>query len=286
MRRFTLIFIMLFCSTSWALRDVEFEWEEIEGARRYQIELKNKKSLSKTFESNTNNFKIRIAPGKYQIRGKVHGVDPADTQSDWSPWKEFDIPPAKVEAPKLEKTEFKISSNSYLSSIPLNWKPVEGATEYILEITEANGKIKKTLHTSKPEALLQLRPGYYSVRMISKTADGLESDPLTLPTLTIQNIPVEPPKNIRLDADKSTLQYEPAQGTSIIIALERQAFLGKEWNPVDKKVTTEGTYVWSSGLFPGKYRITLYSKNSFNEVSKPYVKEFIVKPKEQDLPPQ
>lgn len=280
-----LLSILLLPLSAWALREVEFEWEEVDGAKHYQVEIKNDKDFLQKLTSNTFTFKTQITPGKYQIRGKVHGIDPRDAQSDWSPWKAFDVPPAPVKTMKFENFEYKISSHSWVSEIPLKWHSVDGAAEYTVEIVDVNRKTKKTITVNNPGVLLKLRPGYFSVSITTKTADGLNSETFSLPQqIMVQNIPVEPPQKAVLAMDKGLMSFESTKGTLVIVALERQAFLGKDWVKIDEKTVTENRYQWPASLKPGKYRLTLFSKNSFDEVSTPVIRDFVIKPKESDLP--
>lgn len=282
-----LISLLFLSVNAKALREVEFEWEEIEGARNYQVEVKNNQTFLQKLNSSTYTFKIQIAPGKYQIRGRALSIGPQDTESDWSTWKVFDVPPGQISAIKLDKYEFKVSPHTAHSEIPLNWQAQDGAAEYIVQVTEVNTQAKQTFITKTPHAVLRLRPGYYTVNITAKTADGLESEPFALPQeIFVQNVPVEIPKSLVLDVDKGSLWFAPAKGTSTVVSLERQAFLGVEWNKIDQKVVTGNNFKWAAAsLKPGKYRLTLYSKNSFGEVSQPVLKEFVVKPKEANLPP-
>lgn len=268
-----------------ALREVEFEWEEVEGAKHYQVEIKNSKDFHQTLNSNTNTFKIKIAPGRYQIRGKVASLDVRDTQSDWSNWKAFDVPPATVAPQNFNNFEHKISAKSYVAEVPLQWLPIEGASEYILNLSDANGKLIKTINATSNHLLLKLRPGYYAISISARTWDGLLSEPVTLPKpLIIQNIPMEPPQNIVLDTNAGSLTFTNPPGTLVIATLERRAFLGKDWIKINQQSLNSPPFTWKSQLKPGNYRVTAFTKNAFNEVSVPVIKEFIVKPKEQDLP--
>lgn len=283
------IALFLFLSvplTAFAVREVEFEWEEVEGARHYQVEIKNNQSFLQKLTSDTPTFKTKITPGKYQIRGKVHGIDPRDTQSDWSSWKEFDIPPTKVESLKLDKFEHKVSPQTYLSHIPIKWNAIDGATEYVIEVSDINQKKTKTFTSKGLQGVLKLRPGYYNVKITAKTADGLPSEPYELPQpIVVQNIPVAAPEKIQVEPEKGLLTFSSPTGAPVVVSLERQPFLGQGWKKLDQKAVSGSTYNWQPNLTPGKYRLTLFSKNSFNEVSTPVTREFEVKPKEQDLPP-
>lgn len=285
MKTFLLLAFIFLPGVSWALSKVEFEWEEVEGAKSYQVEIRNKQNFLKNFQSQTSVFKMEMTPGRYEIRGKAGGTNLYDAQSEWSPWKSFDIPPPAVKLSQLPPAENKVSANSYLSEIPLTWSTSDGAAEYIVDIQDEQGKVVKSVRVQKPEMLLKLRPGYYSIHIRSKTADGLESESVALPErIMIQNRPVPIPNKIVFKNEDRSLNFESLDGAQAEISLEMQKFLGNEWTLIERQLIKGSSYNWKQDLKPGRYRLTLYTKNSFGEVSSPTIHEFIKKPLEGDLP--
>ncbi|MNK98487.1 hypothetical protein D3C87_1188510 [compost metagenome] len=285
MKILLLVAFILLPSLSLALSKVEFEWEEVDGAKSYQVEIRNKQNFLRSLQSQTSIFKTEMTPGRYEIRGKAGGLNLYEAQSEWSPWKSFDIPPPAVKLSKLPPTENKVSSSSYMSEIPLAWSMADGAAEYIVDIQDEQGKVVKSVRVQKPETLLKLRPGYYSIHIRSKTADGLESESVALPErIMIQNISVPVPQKIVFKTEKNSLDFEPTVGTQVEVSLEMQKFLGTEWKLIERQLIQGSSYNWKQNLKPGRYRLTLFSKNSFGEVSSPTTHEFIKKPTEDELP--
>lgn len=286
MKNFFFLFAFILLPTQlFAAREVEFEWEEIEGAKKYEVEINQGTTLYRRLQSNTFIFKTEIAPGKYQIRGKVIGKDLLQTHSEWSPWKNFDIPPDQVADVKVNKMDHKVTPPSFKARIPLMWQPSLGASDYVIEVTEINKKETTTIISTKNSTILQLRPGLYSIKIQSRTSDGLASDPFELAErLFVQKAVVPSPSKIELNVDQGRVSFQTPSGTSVIVSLDKQAFLSTKWKTVELK-TTNNLSQWDPQLGPGKYRLTLVSKNAFGEISKPVLKEFVIKPKEADLPP-
>lgn len=279
------LFMILSSTVALASREVEFEWEEVEGAKFYQVEIRKKNEIIQKLESKSFVFKTTITPGKYQIHGRVHSVGPKNSESDWSAWKDFDIPPSKIITKPLEKYEFQADTKSYTSKITLEWLPVDGADIYRIEVFDDKNILKKSHDTKSLKTTMQLRPGYYTVRLTARTDDELTSEPSYLEKpILIQNVPVEPPKKVELDLKNRVLRFEPAPGTSLHLSLQRQDFLGDDWIEVLNQNPEANYYRWSPSLRPGKYRFTLLSRNPYDEVSKPLVQEFEIKPQEKDLP--
>lgn len=268
-----------------AIREVEFEWEEIEGAKQYQVEINRGLNLAQRLNSSSYIFKTKIPPGKYQIRGRVISKDLLQTHSDWSSWKNFDIPPDTLSEVTLKKTEYKVTSPSFTAQVPIRWKAIFGASDYVIDVTEINKKEKKTILSSSPTTTLKLRPGFYSITISSRTSDGLTSEPYeAAERLFVQNTDVPPPEKIEIQKEQGLISYQVSAGAVVLTTIEKQAFLSTHWKKMTLKSTTEKLTQWDPNLGPGKYRITLVAKNSFGEISKPITKEFVIKPKEADLP--
>jgi hypothetical protein len=278
-----LLFLTFHSENSLAANQVDFEWEVIEGAKLYQVEIKNNKGEIQPLKSKNAAFSVSMSPGKYLIHGRVS--DDNNQVSPWSPWKGFDIPPGKIKIIEHPQKEMKIGNNSYLSSVPVSWAPVDGAHNYSVAIIDATGKVMISSVVKNPRIRLQLRPGLYSVRIKARTLDELESEPFqSSEPFLVQNIPVEPPTNVILDDTKNTLTFGSAPGTSIIAKLEMQYFLSENWQTINRKIKATSSLDWLKNLKPGKYRITLISQNAFGEVSTPIIKEFIRKPSDGVLP--
>jgi hypothetical protein len=286
MRLFFILNFLFISPMALANRQVEFEWEEVLGAKMYQVEIKKQNQVIQNLDSKSFTFKTNIRPGKYQIRGRVLGVGKKNSESEWSDWKDFDIPPAKIIPKPLDKYEYQPETKSYTAQIGIGWQPIEGADKYRIEIFDEKNQLKKTNEIKDSKTMIQLRPGNYSVKLTALTDDGLTSEPTFLEKpIKVQNILIPPPRKVELFLKRRLLRFELVSGTSALLTLQRQDFLGEEWQEIKIPPPEENYFRWGSELRPGKYRFTLQSRNLFDEVSKPIVKEFEIKPQEKDLPP-
>lgn len=278
-----ILILFFYSSKGFSINHVDFEWETIEGAKSYQVEIKSNQSDIKRFKSKSPSFSLPLMPGHYEIQGRV--VDEEQQFSPWSLWKSFDVPPSKVIITKQPEKINKIAANSYLSLIPVSWTAVEGANTYLIEVVDSQGKIINSISLKHTEWTLKLRPGLYSIQIRAKTSDGIESEVCTLPEpFLVQNIAVQPPSKITVELKRKRLSFEPAPGTNVNITLEMQKFLSDNWEVIAKKNEALDFFEWGSDIRPGKYKVTLLSQNAFGEVSVPITKEFLIKPEEQILP--
>ncbi len=77
-------------------RLVNFEWEAIEGAKNYEIELKQNKEDAQDGKSKVFTFKVkdaawngRLTPGKYVMRLRTR--DYRGVPGEWSPPSDFNV---------------------------------------------------------------------------------------------------------------------------------------------------------------------------------------------------
>lgn len=105
-----------------------FTWNNVPGAVRYLIKLKNRTAGQETtvtvdrMENNSYQFPNSLGLGQYQIF--IRGIDASGTGGDWSVVKTF---------LSLEAVNLVSPSGSLFSSFPnLTWSPVLGATAYEL----------------------------------------------------------------------------------------------------------------------------------------------------------
>lgn len=267
---------------------VEIEWEEMLGATKYQVEIElTKEQKSQLYDSPSNVFNLPIQPGIYQIRGRV--ADERGIFGEWSLKQKLEVLPPPPQFKKLsdsekQKNSVVIDNKKFTAQVPLQWQPAEGVQKYELEIIDLNGKIIQTLATSQANIRLQLRPGTYRTKIRSITQDGLRSDPIEWPELLqVNKIPVPSPADLKRDVKTNTWSWTPQEGLSTNFKLERQKFLGTKWMLVELSESPKGQ--WSpQELQPGFYRLSIFNRNQFSESSALVSEEFVIKPKEENLP--
>lgn len=159
-------------------RNVDFEWEPIEGAKSYEIEFQ-KVEGDKTLPAQ--NFKVENAiwtgpliPGEYKMR--LRARDFRGVPGTWSPAEEFRVgleavrlsspkPQEKIETRETEKRE-----------IEFKWAKTGGAEQYQLSVTSEDQSVKilKTTPDTSLDIELPVAKKYtWSVKALGM---GLESD--------------------------------------------------------------------------------------------------------------
>lgn len=177
-------------------RLVNFEWEPVEDASAFEIEIKQeKKEDGKIFK-----FKVkeaawngRLTPGKYTM--KLRALDRRGVAGDWSEPSPFDVglESAKLVYPAPRSSV--ASRESEEASVEFKWEPVGGAKSYQIEITSDDGKFKKddsVSGTSVKFTLPVARPFTWKVAAVG--ANDTHSEAVSIGQFNLLGTKVAKPK--------------------------------------------------------------------------------------------
>ncbi len=158
-------------------RVVNFEWEPIEEAKYYEIEIrkKNKDSKASNFKTVKAEWTGKLSVGHYEFR--LRSLDTRKVPGDWSGFAELDVmlEPTK---PKFPGTEEQIkATDAEKHEVNFEWEKTPGATGYSVEVFNDAGEsiASDKVSTTKFSASLLAAKSYtWKVKAIS--AEGLESE--------------------------------------------------------------------------------------------------------------
>lgn len=258
-------------------RDVSLEWETIEGAVTYDVEVRRKSSVPDAAavepELHTTRdaiWKGRLSPGYYTMR--VRSKDRRQVPGDWSEPVELTVmlePPVS----KNLKSEARIdAADPLVHRTPFAWNPVPGADLYELKVEDQDGKAVKTLETETTNVEIDL-PVARALRwtLIAKNREGLSS---------------ETPLNGKLEIwgpalAKPELQ-EPVNGFVRELKWKNAPYAGnvhysvqvrdpktRKWRSVDMQKDFIGDQIKFAAAWPGgDYRFSMRSQGDFRKPSK------------------
>lgn len=135
-------------------RKVAFDWDPIEEAKGYEVEIKLKKGSVVVLEKTTTpKWAGYLDVGQYEMR--LRALDHRGVPGEWSPESDLDIVIQKS-AQKLPLDHARIQSEQQdEQTVDFAWEPSEGARFYELSIVSEDNRIQKTLKV--PEAKITLR---------------------------------------------------------------------------------------------------------------------------------
>lgn len=158
-------------------RVVNFEWEPIEEAKYYEIEIrkKNKNSKASSFKTEKAEWTGKLSVGHYEFR--LRSLDSRKVPGDWSSYAELDVmlEPTK---PKFPGTDEQIkAADAEKHEVNFEWQETPGATSYSVEVFNDAGEsiaTEKVSSTKFSSSLLAAKSYTWKVKAIS--AEGLESE--------------------------------------------------------------------------------------------------------------
>lgn len=264
-----------------AQRSVELEFEAVEGATSYEIELvslQNKKVLN--FKMKKAIWKAKVKPGLYEMR--LRSFDSRGVPGEWSPSEKFAV---NVAAPTLlsprENQKMKTGETTSYNA-EFKWTPVPGAQKYKVTVQEKGSLAAPKTYTEttdKPEIKISLPVAKaYDWTVVALMLNETEGDkPEANINFEVLGAPLDTPSIDRpLDKYVQKLTWDiPNEAQTYDYTLQRKD--GKTWKSVEKKAGTTATeIVLSNDWVGGDYRLNLRAQAPFREPSKITTLEFPV----------
>lgn len=122
-------------------RNVEVEWDSVEGAAQYEVQVFNKSEKAKKpmrFKTQTPNWSATIKPGFYEMQ--IRSFDDRGAPGDWSPPSELRVKlPSVVQTSPKNEAEITAHSED-LERVTFRWVSVTGAAKYRLAVRSSSTK--------------------------------------------------------------------------------------------------------------------------------------------------
>lgn len=279
---------------------VELEWEEVPGAKIYELEFQNLdgKSLA-TFRSSSSIFKFKFKVGKYRVRSRV--ADARRVFGVWSDLQEFTVKPKEITVPENSiATKGVIDPKTLTAEVALHWGPAPGAGQFLVKVMNEKDEVVKEELVEGLSCKMNLEAGNYHVSVTAVGPQGIQSDPVNLPgKVVIDTVQlakplialeeVADPKNPKTKLQRlpqtrglPTVRWKNASLIADTVGtLEYAYFFGEEWLPVAEFVSKNAKEViLEKATKPGRYRISAWAEASGLKKSEVTTYEFVVKPTE------
>ncbi len=167
--RFSLCLTLLFTlqSYSWA-KAVSVNWDKVDGAEKYEllIEKDGKAAVKIVIPQAQWSGDLPFGAYVYQIRG----IDPKGRAGEWSQLNMLVVmATAPVLASPAHKTPLTLVQNQ---PVHLQWEPIDGAREYLVEIAKKKEIILSTTVSTAEFRTAQLPEGIYNWRVTGILSAG------------------------------------------------------------------------------------------------------------------
>lgn len=278
LRSWLLFFSIVFSGLTMAhaerlpLRGVTLEWDAIEGASYYDVEIsdKDKARAPKTSLTQEPIWKGKLQPGFYLMR--VRGKDHRKVPGDWSEVMEVTV---QLEVPHVEKPgqQFRLDSKKNdEDDFNFQWKKVPGAKKYVLTLESDDKSFQKEIETDNLEQGVTLPIGHkISWKLVAKNNKGLESEAPAEGEIEAWGPELAPPvlkkpenRFVReLNWDRGT--YEKAYG----LRFDRWDPVAKKWKEVESQPKyADNKFDFPAGWQGGTYRMVARSLAPYRKDSK------------------
>ncbi|WP_445291975.1 fibronectin type III domain-containing protein [Bdellovibrio sp. BCCA] len=277
------LFILIFTfwtAAVWAApfrRLVNFEWEAIEGAKSYEIELSQSKEDDKEDgKGKTFTFKVkdaawngRLAPGKYMM--KLRSRDYRGVPGEWSPASEFNVglETAVLKSPASRSRI--VSKESDKVKMDFQWAPVGGADQYQFTLTSEDGKtqVSETLNDTHIKVELPVAMNY-TWKVSAANKDGIQSDATSVGQFSvlgkgIENPKIEKPESEFVREIKWTRPDYASRYDVYVLKLNEKAKKWEKFKVIEN--TQEDTLPFDETWPGGKYQVAVRAKSDMRPSS-------------------
>ncbi|MFN8791587.1 MAG: hypothetical protein ACK5Y2_09060 [Bdellovibrionales bacterium] len=270
---FTLVFFVTVAAwgeSSVYRRLVNFEWEPVEEAKYYEIEIRKKgPTKSTSFTTTSAEWNGRLQIGRYEFRLRTLGK--RKIPGEWSGYSDLDVglEPVKALTPAPEAQVKGADAETH--EVEFSWSPTPAATGYSIEVlNEKNEKVfeDKVSGTSVKKSLPVATRYTWTGRAIS--AEGLESEALTQNPFVVVGPKLEKPKIEKPDHEFiRELKWEPstlAESYDVILARYNPQI--KKWQKFKEFENLTQTSLNFEQDWPGgQYRLIVKSKAAIRDPS-------------------
>jgi hypothetical protein len=254
-------------------RLVNFEWEPIDGASSYEIEIRKKGEMGKStaFKSDNPKWNGRLPIGHYEFR--LRTLDRRKVPGEWSDYTDLDVmlEPVKIKSP-TPQSFVKSKFNNSKSEVSFEWESVPSADKYSIEIKNSKGEVvirESTSKTSFTKDLPVAQSYSFTVTAVSKTLESEFFKPVsfTLVGPQIEKVKIENPDN-EFIRELKWARPEFTENFDVVLA---------KLNPTTKKWLkfkeyenwTDQTLVFEPDWPGGNYLLQIKAKASVRETSEP-----------------
>lgn len=252
-------------------RVVNFEWEPIEGAKYYEIELRKKDKNGKvsSFKTEDAAWTGKLSVGRYEFR--LRSLDKRKVPGDWSGYAELDVLLEQVK-PKFPAANAQIkATDADKHEVNFEWQATPGASGYNVEVYNNKNEVVSTEKVSSPQFSVTLpAAAEYTWKVKAISNEGLESE-----TTEVQKFTLMGPKLEKAKVEKPESEFvreikwapvEKADNYDVILAKYNPQI--KKWQKFKVFENYKETSLNFEADWPGgQYRVMVKAKAAGRELS-------------------
>lgn len=252
-------------------RTVSFEWENIEGATGYEVEVTKKiKDQNKLYQLKTKvpNWEGKLSPGTYYI--KIRALDYRSVPGEWSSPQELQVNLDNVEVTSFQPGAQIKTDQEEKKELEITWKAVPLAQEYHLLITTQSGE--KILDTTTEKTSIETNLSVaqtYTLQISALNSSNQKSDKVTNVPFALLGYKLKKPEfESPTNEFVRELKWQPVSfAESYMYEIQRFDMKSRSWKKITSGETQQAPLDFSTKWPGGKYIIKLKSTAPLREAS-------------------
>ncbi|AZZ37700.1 hypothetical protein CIK05_13140 [Bdellovibrio sp. qaytius] len=259
--------------------NVELEWEGIENAKSYDLEVKSTKSTFK-FQVKEPIWAGRLSPGFFKMR--VRARDKRSVPGEWSDFQEFKV---LLDSPDLVSPvsgSIIASNNNDIQNVAFTWKKVFSAKKYTLDVQGLDSTFRKQVDLADDKTALDLPVATKFMATIRASNEVLASNPEkdNVTEFIVSGKKIAAPKLTQPESlfvrEVKWTKPENAQAYSYV--LEKMDVKSQKYNVFDENKELRGEAMPFKKEWPGGiYRLTVKAIANYRPSSEPVSVRFTAK---------
>ncbi|MES2801489.1 MAG: hypothetical protein V4654_03270 [Bdellovibrionota bacterium] len=240
--------------------NVELEWEGIENAKSYDLEVKSSKNTFK-FQVKEPIWAGRLSPGFFKMR--VRARDKRSVPGEWSEFQEFKVHLDSPDFVNPTSGTIIASSNNENQNVTFKWKKVFSGKKYSLDVQGLDSTFRKQVEINNDEkASIELPVATKFMATIRASNEVLNSNPEkdNVSEFIVSGKKLAPPKITQPESlfvrEVKWAKPEFAQAYSYV--LEKMDLKSQRYNVFDENKELRGEAMPFRKEWPGGiYRLTV-----------------------------
>lgn len=253
-------------------RLVNFEWETIENAKSYELEIfqSNKKDSKKfSFKIKDAAWNGRLSAGKYQM--KLRALDARGVPGEWGSPIDFDVNLENVVLKSPAPNTNLNSKEEKSEEVNLVWAPVGGADTYQVEVHSEDGKLDKVELITQTNYKITLPVATrFNWKVSAINNAGITSDAVSVAQFSLLATKIEKPKIEKPESDfvRELKWSRPTFADRFDFAVSRYNKKTNKWEAVlNGKDQKEEMIPIGENLPGGDYKVSVRAKANLRQNS-------------------
>lgn len=259
--------------------NVELEWESLENAKGYDLEVKSTKNTFK-FQTKESIWAGRLSPGFFKMR--IRARDKRGVPGEWSEYQEFKVFLDSPEFVNPTSGSIVASSNNDVQNVTFKWKKVFAGKKYTLDVQGLDSNFRKQIELTDEKTTMELPVATKFMATIRAANEVLTSNPEKdrVSEFVVSGKKLAAPKLVPPESlfVREVKWNKPEFAQAYSYTLEKMDVKSQKFNVVEEGKELRGEAMPFKKEYPGgTYRVTVKAIASYRPPSEPASLKFTAK---------